>query len=52
MPKYEDFKSEGSLTVVDRIGDDIDQLAAIAKKVYDSGKLNKIGLDPLGLGGL
>ncbi|MFA3103948.1 terminase large subunit [Acinetobacter pittii] len=52
VPKYEDFKSEGSLTVVDRIGDDIDQLAAIAKKVYDSGKLNKIGLDPLGLGGL
>ncbi|MFI7808282.1 terminase large subunit, partial [Acinetobacter baumannii] len=31
---------------------DIDQLAAIAKKVYDSGKLYKIGLDPLGLGGL
>ncbi|MDC4679342.1 terminase large subunit [Acinetobacter baumannii] len=52
VPKYEDFKAEGSLTVVDRIGDDIDQLAAIAKKVYDSGKLNKIGLDPLGLGGL
>lgn len=52
IPKYDDFKLEGSLTVVDRIGDDIDQLAAIAKKVYDSGKLNKIGLDPLGLGGL
>lgn len=52
VPKYEDFKSEGSLTVVDRVGEDIDQLAAIAKKVYDSGKLNKIGLDPLGLGGL
>ena len=42
----------GSLTVVDKVGEDIDQLAAIAKKVYDSGKLYKIGLDPLGLGGL
>ena len=52
IPKYQDFEKEQSLTVVDRVGDDIDQLAAIAKKVYDSGKLNKIGLDPLGLGGL
>ncbi|KXZ72149.1 terminase large subunit [Acinetobacter venetianus] len=52
IPKYQDFEKEGSLTVVDRVGEDIDQLAVIAKKVYDSGKLNKIGLDPLGLGGL
>lgn len=52
IPKYQDFQTEQSLTVVDQVGDDIDQLAAIAKKVYDSGKLNKIGLDPLGLGGL
>lgn len=51
-PKYADYEKEGSLTIVERVGDDIDQLAAIAKKVYDSGKLDKIGLDPLGLGGL
>lgn len=51
-PKYADYEKEGSLTIVERIGDDIDQLAAIAKKCFDSGKLNKIGLDPLGLGGL
>lgn len=51
-PKYADYEREGSLTIVDRIGDDIDQLAAIAKQVFDSGKLDKIGLDPLGIGGL
>ena len=51
-PKYADYEKEGSLTIVERVGDDIDQLALIAKKVYDSGKLDKIGLDPLGLGGL
>ena len=51
-PKYADYEKEGSLTIVDRVGDDIDQLALIAKKVYDSGKLDKVGLDPLGLGGL
>lgn len=51
-PKYADFVREGSLTIVERVGDDIDQLAAMAKRVFDSGKLDKIGLDPLGLGGL
>ncbi|WP_374663908.1 terminase large subunit [Acinetobacter sp.] len=51
-PKYADYEREGSLTIVDRVGDDIDQLAAIAKQVFDSGKLDKVGLDPLGLGGL
>ena len=51
-PKYADYEKEGSLTIVEHIGDDIDQLAAIAKKCFDSGKLDKVGLDPLGLGGL
>ena len=51
-PKYADYEKEGSLTIVDRVGDDIDQLAIKAKKIFDSGKLDKIGLDPLGLGGL
>lgn len=52
IPKYKDFEKEGSLVVVDRVGEDIDQLALIAKQIYDSGKLDKIGLDPQGLGGL
>lgn len=51
-PKYLDFEKEGSLTIVDSVGPDIEQLAGYAKQVYDSGKLDKIGLDPLGLGGL
>ena len=51
-PKYLDFEKEKSLTIVDSVGPDIDELAQFAKQVYDSGKLDKIGLDPLGLGGL
>lgn len=51
-PKYADYEREGSLTIVDRVGDDINELALIAKQVFDSNKLDKIGLDPLGLGGL
>ena len=50
--KYLDFEKEGSLSIVDSVGPDIEQLAGYAKQVYDSGKLDKIGLDPLGLGGL
>ena len=52
IPKYRDFEREGSLSIVERIGDDIDELGAIAKRIYDSGKLNKMGLDKLGMGGL
>lgn len=51
-PKYKDYEAEGSLTIVKRVGEDIAELAVIAKKCFDSGKLDKIGLDPLGLGGL
>lgn len=51
-PKYLDFEKEESLTIVDSVGPDITELAQFAKQVYDSGKLDKIGLDPLGLGGL
>lgn len=51
-PKLLDFVKEGSLTVYENVGDDIGELAAIAKQVYDSGKLDKVGLDPLMLGGL
>lgn len=51
-PKLLDFQKEGSLTIIEQAGDDVIQLAAIAAKIYESGKLNKIGLDPLGIGGL
>ena len=51
-PKLLDFVKEGSLTVYQKVGDDIDELASFARQVYDSGKLNKIGLDPEMLGGL
>lgn len=51
-PRLLDFSKAGELTIVKNTGDDIAQLAEIAYGVYKSGKLNKIGLDPLGIGGL
>lgn len=51
-PKLLDFQKEGSLTIIENAGDDVAQLAEIASKIYESGKMDKIGLDPLGIGGL
>ncbi|MGB2081529.1 MAG: terminase large subunit [Psychrobacter sp.] len=47
-----DFERQGDLSIVKNMGDETDELAKIAKQVFDSGKLDKIGLDPLGIGAL
>lgn len=51
-PRYRDFESDGDLVIVDRVGDDTAEFADIARRIYDSGKLDRIGLDPLGVGGI
>jgi len=47
-----DFEKAGDLSIVKNIGDESDELAKICKQIYDSGKLDQIGLDPLGIGTL
>jgi phage terminase large subunit-like protein len=49
---YRDFEKQGDLTVVAEIGEDVREVAEYTKKVYDSGKMDKIGVDPHGLGGI
>ncbi len=49
-PKYLDFKKEGTLTIVDRIGQDVDEVAEIAEMAFLAEKLDKIGVDPVGIG--
>jgi phage terminase large subunit-like protein len=54
-PALLDFKSHGDLTIVDRIGDDVLQLAEIVEQVRDSGLLPEkaaIGVDPVGIGAI
>lgn len=51
-PKYKDFESHGDLTIVERVGQDTAEFAQICRTIFDSGKLDKIGLDPLGVGGI
>ena len=51
-PKLKDFERDGDLIIVKNAGDETLQAADICRKVFDSGKLDKIGLDPLGIGAL
>jgi phage terminase large subunit-like protein len=50
--RLQDFARDGHLTLVERIGDDVAEVADISAKLYETGKLDKIGVDPAGLGGI
>lgn len=49
-PRLRDLEATGDLTIVDKIGDDVDQLAAIVAQINQAGLLDKVGLDPAGIG--
>lgn len=44
--KYLDFERDGDLVIVKRPRQDLEELAALCKTVYDAGLLAQIGLDP------
>ena len=48
--RFKDFAAAGDLTLVRQIGDDVTELVQIIKRVYDAGLLDKIGVDPYGIG--
>jgi phage terminase large subunit-like protein len=50
--RFEDFARHGDLVIVDRIGDDVTEVCDIVERVYDSGLLDKIGVDPVGIGAI
>lgn len=51
-PALQDFARAGHLTLVKRVGDDVDELADIAEQIHEAGLLDKIGCDPVGLGAI
>ena len=51
-PRFQDFAKHGNLTLVKSIGDDVRDVADIVSMVHDAGLLDKIGVDPSGLGGI
>lgn len=48
--QLKDFEAEGSLTLVNEMGDDLVELVDIISNIYDSGLLAEIGCDQHGLG--
>jgi len=50
--RFHDFASQGDLTLVDRVGDDVHDVARIISRIYEYGLLDKIGVDPSGLGSI
>lgn len=48
----QDYHAAGDVGMPERLGDDIIELAAIIKRIYDAGILYKIGIDPAGVGSI
>jgi len=48
--KLLDLSAAGDLVIVDEIGEDVEQLAQDVKQIYEAGLLDKIGVDPSGIG--
>ncbi|MDH0337634.1 terminase [Pseudomonas sp. 1D4] len=51
-PRLRDLEAAGDLTIVEQIGDDVEQLVAYICQADASGLLDKIGLDPAGIGAI
>lgn len=50
--RFRDFERDGDLTIVHAIGDDIAELADMVARVEAYDLLDRVGLDPAGIGGL
>ncbi|SEJ49743.1 terminase large subunit [Pseudomonas sp. NFR16] len=51
-PRFHDFAKDGDLILVDRIGQDVDEVAELVLEIYESGLLDMIGVDPAGVGAI
>jgi phage terminase large subunit-like protein len=49
---YEGFITDGDLTLVERLPDDVAAVVDIVRQCLESGKLAKVGADPAGLGSI
>lgn len=51
-PTLQDFSKRGDLVLVEQIGDDVDEVADIVKAIETAGLLDKVGIDPAGVGAI
>jgi phage terminase large subunit-like protein len=50
--RFRDFAKDGDLTLVEHIGDDVLEVASIVAQIEEAGLLDKVGVDPAGIGGV
>jgi len=48
--RFRDFAADGDLTLVKTVGEDVAQLAATVARIEYAGLLDKVGVDPSGIG--
>ncbi|MBD1601178.1 terminase large subunit [Pseudomonas typographi] len=51
-PRFRDFAKDGHLTLVDVIGQDVEDVVKLCALVEEQGLLDQIGLDPAGIGAI
>lgn len=49
-PRFRDFEKQGTLTIVEKMGDDVDQVADIVEMIFKADLLDLVGVDPVGIG--
>ncbi len=52
VSKYEDFIKAGDLVLVAEVGQDVQEVVTLVEQIVDSGLLDKVGVDRLGLGAI
>lgn len=50
--RFHDFAAAGDLVITDYVGQDVEQVCDIVSQIEASGKLDKVGVDPGGIGGI
>lgn len=50
--KYRDFIKSGDLILVERVGQDVEEVVQIVEQIVATGLLDKVGVDRLGLGAI
>ena len=46
MARYRDFETDGNLNIIAALPDDVSEVAEMVKRIYDTGLLAGVGLDP------
>ena len=52
VTQLQNFAKDGHLTLVQKIGEDVAEVCDVCEKIYESGLLDKIGVDPVGIGAI